>query len=184
MLQVGGGVRHVSLLRVRLGALETARGRVGGGARSRRAAVRARRPGGPPRVRAHLRRGEPLLGGRVADLREDRDGVVHGVLFEIPVPARDAVLKKEGVATGLSQEIDVTVEVDGKPVQAKAFVARPERRSEPGPASGRLLQYLVEGAQERGLPQVWVDELKRHAAAADPSAPAPGPVGLKIEQKR
>src|SRR5216684_4686475 len=88
--------------------------------------------------------------GRVADLREDRDGVVHGVLFEIPVPARDAVLKKEGVATGLSQEIDVTVEVDGKPVQAKAFVARPERRSEPGPASGRLLQYLVEGAHQRG----------------------------------
>src|SRR5438309_1082160 len=29
-------------------------------------------------------------GGRVADLREDRDGVVHGVLFEIPVPARDS----------------------------------------------------------------------------------------------
>src|SRR2546421_12369349 len=32
-------------------------------------------------------------GGRVANLREDKDDVVHGVLFEIPVPARDAVLK-------------------------------------------------------------------------------------------
>ena len=116
--------------------------------------------------------------------REDKDGVVHGVLFEIPVPARDAVLKKEGVATGLSQEIDVTVEVDGKPVRAKAFVARPEKRSEPGPASGRLLQYLVEGAQERGLPQPWIDELKRYAAAAAPTAPAPGPVGLKVDVKR
>ena len=67
-------------------------------------------------------------GGRVADLREDQDGVVHGVLFELPVPAKDAVLRKEGVATGLSQELDVTIEVDGKPVQAKAFVARPEKR--------------------------------------------------------
>jgi cation transport regulator ChaC len=123
-------------------------------------------------------------GGRVANLREDKDGVVHGVLFEIPVPARDAVLKKEGVATGLSQEIDVTVEVDGKPVRAKAFVARPEKRTEPGPASGRLLQYLVEGAQERGLPQPWIDELKRHAAAAAPTTPAPGPVGLKVDLKR
>ena len=123
-------------------------------------------------------------GGRVADLRDDKDGVVHGVVFEIPLPARDAVLKKEGVATGLSQETDVTVEVDGEPVRAKAFVARPERRSEPGPASGRLLQYLVEGAQERGLPQTWIDELKRHAAAAAPSAPPPGPVGLNVNFKR
>ena len=123
-------------------------------------------------------------GGRVADLREDKDGVVHGVVFEIPEPARDAVLKKEVVATGLSQEIDVTVEVDGKPVRAKAFVARPEKRTDPGAASGRLLQYLVEGAQERGLPQPWIDELKRHAAAAAPAAPPPGPVGLKVDVKR
>jgi gamma-glutamylcyclotransferase len=123
-------------------------------------------------------------GGRVANLREDKDGVVHGVIFEIPLPAREAVLKKEGVATGLSQEIDVTVEVDGKPVKAKAFVARPEKRTEPGPASGRLLQYLVEGARERGLPQPWIDELNRHAAAAAPTTPAPGPVGLRVDVKR
>jgi cation transport regulator ChaC len=123
-------------------------------------------------------------GGRVADLAEDEDGVVHGVLFDIPVPARDAILRKEGVATGLSQEIDVTVEAEGKKVAAKAFVAKPEKRSEPGPASGRLLMYLVEGAQERGLPQSWVDELKKHAESADPARPPPGPVGLKIEQKR
>src|SRR6266851_2505088 len=98
-------------------------------------------------------------GGRVADLAEDKDGVVHGVLFEIPPPAKDAVLRKEGVATGLSQEIDVSVDVDGKAVAAKAFVARPEKRSEPGPASGRLLTYLIEGAEERGLPQSWIAEL-------------------------
>jgi cation transport regulator ChaC len=123
-------------------------------------------------------------GGRVADLVEDKDGVVHGVLFDIPVPARDAILRKEGVATGLSQEIDVTVEAEGKKIAAKAFVAKPEKRSEPGPASGRLLAYLIEGAQERGLPQPWVDELEKHAASADPAQPPPGPVGLKIEQKR
>lgn len=123
-------------------------------------------------------------GGRVADLAEDKDGVVHGVLFDIPVPARDAILRKEGVATGLSQEIDVTVEAEGKKIAAKAFVAKPEKRSEPGPASGRLLAYLIEGAQERGLPQSWVDELEKHAASADPAQPPPGPVGLKIEQKR
>ena len=63
-------------------------------------------------------------GGRVADLAEDKDGLVHGVLFEIPLPAKEAVLRKEGVATGLSEEIDVSVELEGRPVAAKAFVAR------------------------------------------------------------
>jgi cation transport regulator ChaC len=121
-------------------------------------------------------------GGRVADLAEDKDAAVHGVLFEIPPPARDAIFRKEGVATGLSQEIDVTVEADGKKIAAKAFVARPEKRSEAGPASGRLLTYLIEGAQERGLPQPWIDELKKQSSS--PSQQPPGPVGLKVEQKR
>ena len=123
-------------------------------------------------------------GGRVANLAEDKDGAVHGVLFEIPPPAKDAILRKEGVPTGLSQEIDVDVEADGKSVAAKAFVAKPEKRSEPGPASGRLLTYLIEGAQERGLPESWVSELRKHAEGAAAPSPPPGPVGLKIEHKR
>jgi cation transport regulator ChaC len=121
-------------------------------------------------------------GGRVANLAEDKDGVVHGVLFEFPPPAKEAVLRKEGVATGLSQEVDVTVEVDGKPVQAKAFVARPEKRSDPGPASGRLLAYLIEGAEERGLPPEWVAQLK--SQQTESPQPPPGRVGLRVEQKK
>ena len=122
-------------------------------------------------------------GGRVANLAEDKDGSVHGVLFEIPPPAKDAVLRKEGVATGLSQEVDVSIEVDGKNVAAKAFVAKPEKRGEPGPASGRLLGYLIEGAEERGLPQSWIAELRKHAESASPAAPPPGRVGIKVEHK-
>jgi cation transport regulator ChaC len=119
--------------------------------------------------------------GRVADLAVDKGSAVHGVLFEIPEPAKDAVLRKEGVPTGLSEEIAVDVEVEGKPVAAKAFVARPEKRDEPGPASGRLLEYLVEGAQERGLPASWVDLLR--AQPATPAAPPPGRIGFKIDRK-
>jgi cation transport regulator ChaC len=117
-------------------------------------------------------------GGRVANLAEDKDGEVHGVVFEIPPPAKEAVLRKEGVATGLSQEIDVTVSAEGKSLAAKAFVARPEKRGEPGPASGRLLTYLIEGAQERGLPESWIEQLR--GSAAEPSQPRPAPVGLKL----
>ena len=120
-------------------------------------------------------------GGRVANLAEDKDAEVHGVLFEIPPPAKEAVLRKEGVATGLSQEIDVSVEAEGKRLAAKAFIARPEKRGEPGPASGRLLAYLIEGAQERGLPESWVERLRKFAA--EPPQPPPGPVGLKLTKK-
>jgi gamma-glutamylcyclotransferase len=120
-------------------------------------------------------------GGRVANLAEEKDGVVHGVLFEIPPPAKDAVLRKEGVATGLSEEIDVSVEVEGKSLPAKAFVARPEKRGEAGPASGRLLAYLVEGAQERGLPEGWVAHLRNQVA--ETPQPPPGRAGIKLPQK-
>ena len=123
-------------------------------------------------------------GGRVANLKEDKDGTVHGVLFEIMPMAKEGVFKKEGVPTGLSQEIDVTVEADGKQIPAKAFVARAEKRVEEGQPSGRLLGYLIEGAQERGLPESWVDELKAHEKNAAPVAPAPGRVPLQVEVKR
>ena len=121
-------------------------------------------------------------GGRVANLAKEDEGEVHGVLFEIPPPAKEAVLRKEGVSTGLSEEIDVSVEVEGKTAAAKAFVARPEKRGEEGPASGRLLAYLIEGAQERGLPEHWVEHLR--AQQAEKPRPPPGPVGLKVEPKR
>jgi gamma-glutamylcyclotransferase len=115
-------------------------------------------------------------GGRVANLAEDKDGEVHGVLFEMPDGQREAVLRKEGVATGLSQELDVTVATGGGPVAAKAFVARPEKRGAPGPASARLLAYLVEGARERGLPEKWVAFLEGQAVAAPP-----GRIGLRVK---
>ena len=117
--------------------------------------------------------------GNVANLAADKNGTVHGVLFEIPAPAKDAVLRKEGVSTGLSEEIDATVEVAGKPVAAKAFVAKAEKRGEPGPASGRLMAYLIEGAQERGLPESWIEQLRNQSA--DPPKPPPGRVGFRIK---
>jgi len=124
-------------------------------------------------------------GGRVANLREREGGAVHGVLFEIPEEAKEAVLRKEGVPTGLSQEIGVAVELAGQPpVAAHAFVARPERRGAAGAPSARLMGYLIEGARERGLPRAWIDELERQAATAGPAQQAAGPAGLKLGLKR
>jgi cation transport regulator ChaC len=100
-------------------------------------------------------------GGRVANLAEDERGVVHGVLFELPESAQEAISRKEGVPTGLSEEIDVTVEACGDALHAKAFVARQEKRTSEGIPSPRLLGYLIEGAQERGLPDEWVEKLRK-----------------------
>jgi len=121
-------------------------------------------------------------GGKAADLTDDPAGVVHGVVFELPDSAQESVLRKEGVPTGLSMQLSVTVEVAGKPAQAIAFVARPERRTAPGPASSRLLAYLIEGAKERGLPAAWVEELERSAAPAPTPGPARTPPSLAVLQ--
>lgn len=119
-------------------------------------------------------------GGKVADLAPDPAAAVHGVLFELPDSAREAVLRKEGVPTGLSVELPVEVEVDAAKVAASAFVARPERRTAPGAGSARLLSYLVEGARERGLPADWIAALEaeaKKAAAGAPTVSLRGPRG-------
>src|SRR5438105_12228829 len=66
-------------------------------------------------------------GGRVANLAEDKDGTVHGGLFEVPPPPPDPILRKEAVPTGRPQDLDGTVEADAKPTQAKASVANREK---------------------------------------------------------
>src|SRR3954464_11186350 len=53
-------------------------------------------------------------GGRVANLATADGGGVDGVLLGFPVPARDAVFRKEGVPTGLSEEIDLAVDAGGE----------------------------------------------------------------------
>lgn len=106
-------------------------------------------------------------GGRIANLSQAEDSVVHGVLFELPDSAEEAIARKEGVPTGLSAKIAVTVGVRGEQVPATAFVARPEKRTTPRPPSGKLLAYLLEGAEQRGLPSKWIDELREAGRAAE-----------------
>src|SRR2546430_8131575 len=64
-------------------------------------------------------------GGLVANPAQDGAGEEHGGVFAIPPPAEKAVVRKGGAATGLPHEIDVSGEMGGKRVPAKALVARP-----------------------------------------------------------
>jgi len=118
--------------------------------------------------------------GRVANLEADAARQVEGVLFELEDDARLAVLRKEGVATGLYRELLLPVTVDGRTVTASVFVAEEDRRVGPGPASSRYLQALREGAVERGLSAAWRAELEQHAA----DEPRPPPPGITLGVKR
>src|SRR3989442_2531215 len=57
-------------------------------------------------------------GGRVANLAEDEEAAVHGVLFQIPPPPKDAGLRKEGAATGRSKETEASARALGKRITA------------------------------------------------------------------
>ncbi|MGZ3726334.1 MAG: gamma-glutamylcyclotransferase [Pseudobdellovibrio sp.] len=102
-------------------------------------------------------------GGRVAGLTPKPGSSVYGRLFEIEKVNWPVVQHKEGVVTGMSVEIPIRVEADGKFFEATAFVTSPDRASLDGPVSARYLAALIDGAQQAGLPQNYVDSLSSKA---------------------
>jgi cation transport regulator ChaC len=117
--------------------------------------------------------------GLVADLVVDVSSTVEGVLFELPEAAREAVLRKEGVATGLYREHLECVVVDGETVEASVFSAEPDRRTAQGPASCRYAQALVDGARERGLSAAWQASLE----GIERDAGRPPPPGVTLGRR-
>ena len=77
--------------------------------------------------------------GLVANLHPDPSAFVEGVLFTLDDSARTAVLKKEGVATGLYREVIEEVTVGARREKASVYVAEESRRTSPGPASRATL---------------------------------------------
>lgn len=98
--------------------------------------------------------------GLVADVVPAAGESVHGVLFELADDARDAVLHKEGVATGLFRELEVDVVAGERRVRASTFAAEPSRVTTPGPPSASYLDALISGAEERQLPTAWITSLR------------------------
>lgn len=102
-------------------------------------------------------------GGRVAGLMQKSGASVYGRLFEIPIINWPVVQHKEGVVTGMSIELPIQVEVEGKIFEATAFTTSPDRASALGPVSPRYIEALIDGAQQAGLPQPYIESLRDKA---------------------
>jgi cation transport regulator ChaC len=99
-------------------------------------------------------------GGRAAGLASRPDGIVHGILISIRTEDWPIIQHKEGVITGASVEVPVTVtRGDGSTVEATAFTTNPSRRSHDGPISARFLAAWEQGARSRGLPENYIGKV-------------------------
>ncbi len=86
---------------------------------------------------------------------------VFGKLFTLAGEDWPIVQHKEGAITGMCVEREVDVIVDGVPVKAVAFITAPGRRNLDGPVSPRFMEALERGARAAGLPEAYLDELRR-----------------------
>jgi hypothetical protein len=108
--------------------------------------------------------------GAVGTLEPRPGATVYGALFEVEDRFADVVRHKEGVATGLYREIEVEVrlwtpgdvDVTLQLNTASTFVVAPGRAvAAPPPPSQRWLDIVIAGAAARGLPDLWIADLKR-----------------------
>lgn len=104
-------------------------------------------------------------GGRVASLESKKGVSVYGLLFEVPAKDWPVVQHKEGFITGMCIESPVKVEVDGKEVEAIAFITAPQRATQAGPVSPGYVKTLIRGAKDSGLPQNYIQKLESLVAS-------------------
>ncbi len=100
---------------------------------------------------------------------------VHGVVWQLTDHDLATLDSAEGVPVRYRRD-RLTVHTDDGPYQAWVYI---DHRVEPGPPRPGYLERIVEGALHHGLPQRWIDFLRRWDPAhwpgstAKPSSPAP-----------
>ena len=99
-------------------------------------------------------------GGRVAGLKDEKGGTVHGLVFEISEKDWPIIQHKEGAVTGMCVERAVTVKIGDKVVDAIAFTTNPQRASVDGPVSDRFVEAITRGAAAAKLPAEWQSRVR------------------------
>src|SRR5471030_1897354 len=101
-------------------------------------------------------------GGRVAGLADQPCASVHGLVFEIAGADLPIVQHKEGAITGMCVEREVRVQAGGNERKAIAFTTNPVRARSDGPVSMRFVEALERGARAAGLPESYLESLRRN----------------------
>ena len=112
----------------------------------------------------------------VANLCENADASVWGVLYLLTPEQHEHLDRTEGVPNGIYRRIGVSVEVAGATIDAETLIS--ERRDSTRLPSHRYRRLLIEGAREHELPADWVATLESWALAWDEREGAVNPEGL------
>ncbi len=98
-------------------------------------------------------------------LSEDR---VYGVVYALSSAAKQKLDEYEGVGTQyLEAEIAIEL-IAGRRITAVVYRARSDKIGAPGPPYDWYRRHVLAGAQEHGLPGLYVDEIAAVASVADP----------------
>jgi len=94
----------------------------------------------------------------VATVVPDRASTVRGLLWRISEEDQRSLDRHEGVVQGLYRKAFMRVNVSsGRKVRALVYVATD---STPGEARPGYMEKIVSAAEECGLPQTYIDQLK------------------------
>ena len=111
----------------------------------------------------------------VATVEQFDGSQVHGVVWQVTDNDLATLDSAEGVPIRYRRD-RLTVHTDDGSHQAWVYI---DHRVEPGPPRPGYLERVVDGALQHGLPQRWIDFLKRWdpthwpGSTAKPSSPAP-----------
>ncbi|SEH64982.1 Phage-related replication protein YjqB, UPF0714/DUF867 family [Mycolicibacterium rutilum] len=92
---------------------------------------------------------------------------VHGVVWQLSDHDLAVLDSAEGVPVRYRRD-RLTVHTDDGPAEAWVYI---DHRVEPGPPRPGYLERIIDGAEHHGLPQRWVDFLRRWDPAHWPSRP-------------
>ena len=104
-------------------------------------------------------------GTATANVRPAAGKTVHGVLYRLSESALRSLDRYEGAPEHYRRvEVNVT-DGNGNKIAAQVYIATKVERSPLRPAP-HYLQSILEGADQRGLPQEYIAEIKKAAGTA------------------
>lgn len=122
--------------------------------------MRDRCPDSRPTANARLDSFRIIINSRgVATIVKDDSSTVHGMLWQLSPPDEDNLDYYEGVKYGLYSKEYFRVQAEGgEDGEALIYIASDRVEGEPG---GGYMRRILEAAQDRGLPAVYIAELRK-----------------------